>query len=269
MSLTLTLHTKPEVPVEAALISPQQLAGMNETAIAGVQLHHGNQLVCIGDFFKVAGTANGVIHLEGDLSPIKHLGSGMAQGLMHIHGHAGAHLGTGMSGGEIIVDGNAADWVGPEMSGGKITVMGDAGHMVGSAYRGSIAGMLGGEIIIHGHAKNEVGHAMRNGLIMIGGNSGDFTGVNVLAGTIIVIGEPGIRTGASMKRGTIISLHKTEMLPTFSYSCLYRPAFVKMLLQYARDQGLPITDSHLHGQYHRWCGDSVEQNRGEILVYDG
>lgn len=269
MSLTLTLHTAPEVPLEAALLSPHQLAGMNESAVAKVQVHHGNQTACVGDFFKVEGKLNGAIHLEGDLSNIKHLGSGMTQGQMYIHGHVGAHLGTGMSGGEIRVEGNAADWVGPEMSGGKIIIMGNAGHMVGSAYRGSVAGMLGGEIIVHGSVRNETGHAMRNGLIMVGGNCGDFTGVDMLAGTIIVFGESGIRSGAGMKRGTIISMHKLEILPTFTYSCVYRPAYTRILLLYAQDHGLPVTDNHLAGRYHRWCGDSVEQNRGEILVYDG
>jgi len=268
MALKLTLHTSPEVPLEAALINTQHLAGMNETAVAELQIHHGNHPAAVGDFFRVEGKPNGTIHLEGDLSLIKHLGFGMAAGQMYIHGNTGAHLGAGMSGGEIIVDGNAADWVGPEMSGGRITIKGDAGHMVGSAYRGSAAGMLGGEIIVHGNVRNETGHAMRNGLILVGGISGDFTGVNMLAGTILIMGESGIRIGAGMKRGTIISLHKSGMLPTFSYSCLYRPPFMRMLLRYARELGLPVTDSHLNGRYHRWCGDSVEQNRGEILIFE-
>lgn len=268
MSLKLTLHTAPEVPLEAALLSPHLLANMNESAVAKIQLHHGNQPVSVGDFFKVEGKPNGIVHVEGDLSRIKHLGNGMTQGQLHIHGNAGAHLGATMSGGEILVEGNAADWVGPEMSGGRIIIRGNAGHMVGSAYRGSTSGMQGGEIIIHGSVKNETGHAMRNGLIMVGGGSGDFTGVNMLAGTVLVMGESGIRMGAGMKRGTIVGLHKTEMLPTFTYSCCYRPVFMRVLMQYARDHGLPVTDSHLHGQYQRWCGDNVEQNRGEILLYD-
>ena len=254
--------------MEAALISPQHLAGMNEAAVAAIRVHHGNAPATIGDFFRVAGKANGTIHLEGDLSRIKHLGSGMTGGQLHIHGNAGAHLGAGMTGGEIIVEGNAGDWVGPEMSGGRITVKGDAGHMVGSAYRGSSTGMQGGEIIVQGSAGNETGHALRNGLILVGGNSGDFTGVNLLAGTVLVMGAPGIRTGAGMKRGTIISMCNTEMLPTFSYSCLYRPTFMRMFLYYARELGLPVSDNHIDGQYHRWCGDSVEQNRVEILVYE-
>ncbi|MGH8120791.1 MAG: formylmethanofuran dehydrogenase subunit C, partial [Gammaproteobacteria bacterium] len=86
MSLKLTLHTAPEVPMEAALINPQHLADMNETAIAAIQLHHGNDPATIGDFFRVEGKSNGTIHLEGDLSRIKHLGSGMSGGQIHIHG---------------------------------------------------------------------------------------------------------------------------------------------------------------------------------------
>jgi formylmethanofuran dehydrogenase subunit C len=267
MSLNLTLHTLPEVPLEAELLRPDTITGMNETTIAGIKVMHGNQPACVGDFFNVTGKTNGEMHIEGDLSRIKHLGANMTSGQLIIHGDSGMHLGAGMSGGEILVEGNAADWVGPEMSGGRIIVKGNAGHLVGSAYRGSTKGMLGGEIIIHGTVKNETGHAMRNGLIIVGGNSGDFTGVNMLAGTIVVLGEMGIRSGTSMKRGTIVTLHQAEMLPTFSYSCLYHPTYIRMLLQHVANTGLVVNEQHLQGQYQRWCGDSVELNRGEILIY--
>lgn len=269
MSLKLILHTRPDVPLEAESLSPDRLAGMDESAVASVQVQHGNQPACVGDFFKVEGRSNGELHLEGDLSRIKYIGSMMSGGKTVIHGNAGAHLGAGMSGGEIVVEGDAGDWVGPEMTGGRITVRGNAGHLIGSAYRGSTIGMQDGEIIIHGNVKNELGHAMRNGLIAVGGNSGDFTGVNMLAGTIIIMGEPGIRSGAGMKRGTIISMNDTELLPTFSYSCKYRPVFMSLLLQYLLQLDMKVDDNQLRGEYHRWCGDSVEMNRGEILVYRG
>lgn len=267
MSLNLILHTLPEVPLEAELLSPDKTTGMNESALAEVKVMHGNQPARVGDFFKVTGKANGEMHLEGDLSRVKHLGAGMNSGKLIIHGNVGAHLGTGMAGGEIIVEGDAADWVGPEMSGGRIVVKGNAGHMVGSAYRGSAKGMTGGEIIIHGNVRNETGHAMRNGLIIVGGNSGDFTGVDMLAGTIIVLGEMGIRSGAGMKRGTIVSMHQAEMLPTFSYSCLYLPSYLRMLLQHVTKAGLAVNEKYFKGQYQRWCGDSVELNKGEILIF--
>ncbi|HSR63670.1 MAG TPA: formylmethanofuran dehydrogenase subunit C [Gammaproteobacteria bacterium] len=269
MSLQLNLHTLPEVPLEAELLSPESTNGLDADAVAAINVQHGNEKAEVGDFFKVSGQGNGELQLEGDLSRIKYIGAAMQSGTVRIEGNVGAHLGAAMSGGEIHVHGNAADWVGPEMTGGRITVSGDAGHMVGSAYRGSTVGMQGGEIIIHGNARNEIGHAMRNGMIMIGGNCGDFAGVNMNAGTILVLGEPGIRAGAGMKRGSIVTMQQPELLPTFSYSCLYQPTFMRLFLQYAVTRGLPVQEEQLEGEYQRWCGDAVELNRGEILIFAG
>lgn len=268
MSLTMSLHTSPDVPVEADVICPDKMTDANESALSALTVYHGNELTPLGDFFKIQGKYDGEIRIEGDLSNIKHLGSGMTSGRMIINGNVGQHLGTGMSGGEIIVEGDAADWVAPEMTGGRITIKGNAGHMVGSAYRGSKIGMQGGEIIVHGNVRNEAGHAMRNGLVVIGGNSGDFTGVSMLAGTIIVLGEMGIRNGAGMVRGTIISMHDTHMLPTFTYACTYHPVYIRMYLTYIKSLGLPVDESHITSNYKRWTGDAIELNRGEILLID-
>lgn len=268
MSLNLTLHTTPDVPVEAAIINPERFNGLDEMAIANLNLQHGNQTVEIGDFFKVSGKASEELHLEGDLSRVKHLGANMSSGKIIVHGNVGQHLGAGMSGGEIEIEGDANDWVGPEMTGGRITIKGNAGHLIGSAYRGSLSGIQGGEIIIHGNVRNELGNAMRNGLIVVGGNAGDFTGVNMLAGTIIVLGEMGIRTGAGMKRGSIISMQAAEMLHTFSYSCLYQPDYLRLYLNYISQLGLDIDKKYITGKYQRWCGDAIELNRGEILLFD-
>lgn len=153
------------------------------------------------------------------------------------------------------------------MLGGRLTIKGNAGHLVGSGYRGSRIGMQGGEIIVHGKAGNEVGGAMRRGLIAIGGDSGDFTGVNMLAGTIIVLGQLGWRTGAGMVRGSIISMHEAELLPTFSYACTYQPTFLRLYLLHLQSLGLPVDDTQITGQYRRWSGDSVQLNRGEILLF--
>jgi formylmethanofuran dehydrogenase subunit C len=126
--------------------------------------------------------------------------------------------------------------------------------------------MQGGEIIVHGSAGNEIGGAMRRGLIAIGGDSGDFTGVNMLAGTIIVLGQLGWRSGAGMKRGSIISMHEVQLLPTFTYACSYYPTFLPLYLHHLRSLGLPIDDRQINGSYRRWSGDSVELNRGEVLL---
>lgn len=266
--MKLSLHTLPEVPLEAELISPDQLAGKSQQEIANLPVFHGNKEQAIGDFFTIKGKVkDGVVEVDGDLSKVKLIGCGMTQGTLKITGSVGAHLGAGISGGEIIVSGDAGDWVGREMSGGRITIKGNAGHMVGSAVRGSAVGIQGGEIIIYGNARNEVGNGMRRGLIAIGGDSGDFTGVNMKAGTIVVLGNLGQRPGAGMVRGTIISTRNAELLPTFTYNTTYRPSYLKNILLYIRKLGFSVDDAFIKGSYQRWSGDSIELNKGEILLY--
>jgi formylmethanofuran dehydrogenase subunit C len=267
MSIKLTLKTAPTVPLEAEVIAPDKLAGLSEAEISALPVQYGNQKAELGEFFQVTGTGNDEVEVEGDLSRVKLIGAGMTGGRLVIHGEVGMHLGATMHGGEIVVEGNAGDWVGAEMLGGRVIVKGNAGHLVGSGYRGSKIGMQGGEIIVYGSAGNEVGGAMRRGLIAIGGDTGDFTGVNMLAGTIIVLGRLGWRTGAGMTRGSIISMHDAELLPTFGYACTYHPTFLRLYLLHLRSLGLPIDEVHLSGQYRRWSGDSVQLNRGEVLLF--
>lgn len=265
--MKLTLHTAPEVPLEAEVISPATLSGKSKQEIGKLTLFYGNRTVELGEFFCVEGEANGVLELEGDLSRVKLIGSDMSDGQLIINGDVGTHLGACMSGGEIVVSGNAGDWVGREMNGGRITIKGDAGHMVGSAVRGSAVGILGGEIIIHGNCRNEAGSGMRRGLIVVGKDSGDFTGVNMLAGTIFVLGRLGIRTGAGMRRGSIVTMKDAEMLPTFSYACTYHPGFLGFYFNHLRQLGVPVSDEQIKGEYQRWCGDAIDLNKGEILIY--
>ena len=269
MPLSLKQVAAPDVPMEADNITPDRLTGLGAADVEGLAVMHGSEPRHIGDFFSVSGSYDGIIDLQGDhLGRVKLIGAGMSQGKIRVEGDVGEHLGAAMSGGEIQVTGNATDWVGPEMSGGKIEIHGNAGHMTGSAYRGAAMGMTGGEIIIHGNVRNETGNAMRNGLIAVGGNSGDFTGVNMLSGSIFVLGELGIRTGAGMKRGSIVSMRDAPLLPTFSYSCTYRPGYMMLYLLHMMEV-FDIAEEYLEGLYKRYCGDSVELNRGEILLYAG
>ena len=268
MSLKLTLHTPPAVPLEAEKISPDCLEGLTTDEITALPVYHGNEQAALGDFFKVEGTANGEIELEGDLQKVKMIGARMSRGRILIHGDVGLHLGTGMSGGEIIVEGNAGDWAGVEMTGGLLEIKGNAGDALAANYRGTKVGMLGGEIFVHGNAGSEVGSAMRRGLIAVGGDTCDFTGINMLAGSIIVLGNLGWRTAAGMIRGTVVSMHEARILPTFTYATTYKPSFLRVYLLRMREMGLPVEDAHLNGSYRRWSGDSVEVNRGEILILD-
>lgn len=266
--MKLSLHTLPQVPLEAEAICPDTLLGKTVDEISVLSVFHGNNEMKLGDFFHVSpGSGNDTVEVEGDLSRVKLLGHAMSKGRLVIRGNAGAHLGAAMSGGEIIVEGNAADWAGREMSGGRIIIKGNAGHMLGSAVRGAPIGMLGGEIFVYGSAGNEVGHGMRRGLIAVGKDSGDFTGVNMKAGSIFVFGKLGQRPGASLKRGTIVSLESAELLPTFTYDCTYRPTFLRSYWLHLRKMGFLVPDKVITGDYQRWSGDSIELNRGEILLY--
>ena len=270
--MKLSLHTLPEVPLEAEVISPDALMGLSESEAAKLAVYHGNRKIELGDFFTVTGQVDEsapLVEVEGDLSRIKLIGHSMSAGRLVINGSVGAHLGAAMKGGEIQVYGNAADWVGREMSGGRIVISGNAGHMVGSAVRGNLAGVQGGEIIIHGNALNEVGNGMRRGLIAVGGNTNDFTGVNMLAGTIVVLGKLGMRPGAGMTRGSIIAMERSEMLPTFTYNSTIQPDFIRFYLFHLRKLGMAIRDEFLSGHYERWSGDSISLNKGEILMYTG
>jgi formylmethanofuran dehydrogenase subunit C len=269
MSLALTLRTPPAVPLEAEVLSPARLSGLSALEAAKLGVVYGNQRAALGDFFEVgpASTADGELHLTGDLTRVKCIGAGMAEGRLVVHGSVGMHLGANMTGGEIVVEGNAGDWVGPELTGGRIVIEGNAGHLVGAAPRGSAIGMRGGEIIVLGNAGNEIGNGMRRGLIAIGGDAGDFTGVNVLAGTIVVLGHLGWRPGAGLRRGSIVAMHAAELLPTFTYDCTFAPLFLVLYLRHLRRLGLAISDTQVSGLYQRWSGDGVELNRGEILLF--
>ncbi len=266
--MKLVLHTQPEVPLEAEVISTDYLHGKTAKQVKKLTLFHGNNEVPLSDFFTVTGdVVEDQLEVEGDLSKVKLLGNKMSSGRLTIKGDVGAHLGAEMTGGEILVEGNAQDWVGREMSDGRIIIKGNAGHLVGSAVRGSSTGMQGGEIIVHGNVKNEAGNGMRRGLIAIGGDSGDFTGVNMKAGTIFVLGKLGQRPGAGMVRGSIISTQPAQLLPTFTYNTTFQPSFLRNYLIYFRKLGFAIDKEHINGKYQRWSGDSLELNKGEVLLY--
>jgi len=265
---TLTLKAQPPAPLEADCITPDNLLGKTAAEISGLSVVCGNETNRLGDWFTVAGDGADDIVIEGDLARVKHIGAGMSQGQITVHGDVGMHLGAGMHGGEIIAHGNAGDWAGAEMTGGLIRITGNAGHGLGGAYRGSRRGMNRGLIMVEGNAGNEVGATMRRGLIVVLGNVGDFAGAFMTAGSIICFGQLGARPGAGMKHGTIVTFYSPELLPTFRYDCVYQPGFLRLILQSLRARGVPVKDEYLAGQYRRYSGDLNALGKGEILVYD-
>ena len=190
MSLT-SPCTPPVVPLEADVLTPGPARGLLRGAGRRAVVVYGNQSASSANSSASGARPTARSSLIGDLSRVKRIGAGMTRGRIVVHGDVGMHLGAGMTGGEIVVEGNAGDWVGAGMSGGRIISQGQRRPPGGQRLARQPAGILGGEIIVHGNAGNEVGGGMRRGLIAIGGDTGDFTGVNMLAGTVVVLGQLG------------------------------------------------------------------------------
>ena len=152
------------------------------------------------------------------------------------------------------------------MHGGRLVVHGSAGRQLGGVYAGERAGMRGGEIVVHGDAGPQAGAGLRRGLIAIAGRAGEAAGLRMLAGTIVALGGVGARAGAGMRRGSIVTMAPVTPLATFVYACTYRPPFLRLYLRRLRALGLDVSDAQIDGRYARWCGDSLELRRGEILI---
>src|SRR5918999_169205 len=149
-------------------------------------------------------------------------------------------------------------------AGDDVRVEGD----LGGVHPGERAGMRGGEIVVHGDAGAQAGAGLRRGLIAVAGRVGEAAGLRMLAGTIVALGGLGPRAGAGMRRGSIVTMAPATPLPTFVFSCIYRPPFLRLYLRRLRALGLAVSDELLDGRYARWCGAGLELRRGEILILE-
>ena len=100
------------------------------------------------------------------------------------------------------------------------------------------------------------------------GRVGEGAGLRMLAGTIVALGGLAPQAGAGMRRGSIVTMAPATPLATFVFSCVYRPPFLRLCLRRLRALGLAVSDEQLEGRYARWCGDSLELRRGEILILE-
>jgi formylmethanofuran dehydrogenase subunit C len=255
MTLTLTLREQPDVPLEAEVLTPDRLEG----DIAALPLWHGKERTRVGEFFEVSGAGDDV-RVEGDLSRVRYVGAGMTTGRLTVAGDVGLQAGAGMRGGELRVEGDAGDHAGAAMRGGTLVVRGSAGRGLGEHMRG-------GEIVVHGDAGAQAGARLRRGLIAVGGRAGEAAGQRKLAGTIVALGGLAPRAGAGMRRGSLVTT-SAQPLSTFTFSCTYRPPYLRLYLRRLRALGLPVSDEAMDGRYARWCGDGLELRRGEILILE-
>lgn len=265
--IQLTLTRQPKVPLQADVLSPDGLRGLSREAICGSPVFHGRRRCRVDQFFDVQGEGAEDLQIDGDLSKVRRLGSGMTRGTLTIHGNVGMHLGTGMSGGEITVTGDAGDWAGAEMSGGVIRIGGNAGDRVGGAYIGSLTGMRNGTILVDGTAGVEIGLRMRRGLIVVGGLAGELAGLQMKGGTLILRGGAAARCGVWMKRGTIVSLEPLTTMASHRYATDYNPTFLNLYARHLGELGIDLPHHATDGRYARHCGDASVRGKGEILIW--
>ena len=224
--IKLKIKKQPVFPLEAEVITPDNLAGKTAAQIKKLELYYGNETVNLGDFFDVSGKSTNVkdttIIIDGDLSNVKRIGEKMTDGEIIINGDVGMHVGNQMKGGKIIVNGNAGDWAGAMLKGGKLEITGDAGNYIGAAYRGFWVGMENGIIQVKGKVGRESMLWARSSKgankfpVLKCGSAESFLGMHNHGGTIIVEGDVDLYTGADQAWGNIVIKGKTpRLLPSY------------------------------------------------------
>jgi len=266
--IVLRLKEQSTIPLDAANISPDIFAQCSYREILDLPVYYGRRKLRVGDIFIVDGEKSDLITIEGDVENVKKIGSNMTRGKIVIQGSVGMHVGASMRGGRIVVKGNAADKAGMNMQGGCLWIKGNAGHQTGAARPGESRGVNHGTIIIEGNAGSELGACMRRGIIAVLGNVGDFAGARMVAGSLLAFGHLGKRAGAGMKRGSIISFGTSApLLPTYHFEALIEPVFLRVMLNFLKEQGLPFDLDLLGGSFQRYSGDINVLGKGEILLH--
>ncbi|MGB9959905.1 MAG: formylmethanofuran dehydrogenase subunit C [Candidatus Bathyarchaeales archaeon] len=258
--ITLSPLKEFKYPIMADCINPEIFQGKTLKEIAQLEVWEGNKKRKLGDLFKIEESANPaaaaetVITLNGDLSKVRMIGTGMASGEIVINGDVGMHLGEEMTGGKITVYGNAGGWAGSMMKGGVIEIHGNAGDYLGAPYRGKNEGMKGGKIIVHGNVGRETGAHMRKGLIKIYGNAGQFTGFRMHDGLIYVQKNCEGRAGACMVDGTVVVGGAIEsVLPSFTFEGIKKKVKI--------EEGEVVETP-----FYLFLGDLAENGKGKLYV---
>ena len=255
--IVLTPKRKFTFPVNAECINPDIFHGKDITEIANLKLFEGNKPKKLSDLFKIEenNAASPTITINGDISEVRKIGTGMKTGEILINGNVGMHLGEKMAGGKITVNGDAWQWAGSAMKKGLIEIHGNAGDYLASPYRGTTEGMKGGKIVVDGDVGNDSGAYLHGGLIKIKGNNiGQFLGFHMSDGTIHVEKNARSRIGANMTGGKIIvSGVVEEVMPTFSIDSV-KPK-------------VKIDDTEsAAGPFYVFLGDLAEKGKGKLFV---
>lgn len=270
----LALRKPPTLRLDVRALVPTVLSGQDPDAISRMTVHHGNEALTVGDFFKVSSDDRGPtddcadapsLHLSGDLRRVDRIGWRMDGGCLRVTGHAGDYLACGMTGGRVQVDGDARDFVAAELAGGRVQVDGCVGDFAAASLPGSMEGMRGGTLFIAGDAGDRLGDRMRRGTIWVGGRVGDYAASRLVAGTIAIAGEVGAHPAYGMRRGTLLFLGAHPPLAsTFAQTHHDFGVYWTLLRRHLATAGgpfamLPETPPQ------RFVGDLAADGQGEVL----
>lgn len=266
-ALVLRLKAAPAQPVDVSPLRPDLLAGLDEKALAGIQLQSGNRKLALGELFRITmGDADHLV-VEGSTARLQRLGAGLASGRIEAYGDAGPYLGLGMSGGRIDLFGSAGIFAASGLAGGFINIEGDAGHMLAAARSGETVGTRGGAVFVHGRAGDRVAERMRRGIVLVRGEIGDYAATSMIGGTVVAR-TAGAAAGYGMRRGTILLQRAPhELLATFADSGPHDLGWIRMLNAHLRALGWTGALPSLRQR--RLTGCLSEGGAGEILIDAG
>jgi len=272
MATLLTMRAEAErlaLPIEAAAIRPDTIAGRSRREIEGLPIVAGNRTERLGDLFEVRGDGVEEVEIEGDLARVALLGAGMGRGSLVVRGPVGPRAGSRMSGGRLALGSDAGPLAGEGMTGGLLRIRGTAGDHLAAPLPGHPCGMDGGVILVEGNTGAMAAMRMRRGTIAIAGDAGPGAGCAMLAGSLFVFGRLGAGAGALMDRGTIVAFRPHPVLAVFLDTGAFRQPFLNLYFDGLEAAGFALPREARGGRYRRRVGDISGPGKGEILTLEG
>lgn len=268
-ALKLRLNTSPTGRINLSGINPTKLAGLSAAEVARLHVEAGPEKICLGDCFKVEGTGNDTLVIEGTNARCDFIGAENKDGTIIVDGDAGFYAGRQMRGGRLEIRGNAGAFLASSLEDGLVVVDGSAGDNLGAPLRGERDGIGGGIVVVKGEIGNSAGARMRRGTIIASGKIGSGAGERMMGGTLWTATGFGTDAGIQMRRGTLIGPSVERMRPTFLDCGLHELGILNIMSRYLKETLGELAPHPITGSVRRFAGDMASIGRGEILLTTG
>jgi len=263
---TLRAKQPPALRVDLRGVTPNALAALSAAEVERLAVGHGNGLLPLAEFFRVAARDDDTLVFDADLARFDRVGWAMDGGTLRVAGHVGDYAGAGLRAGTIVIDGSAGVLAACEMAGGMLTIAGDVGDNAASALPGSMDGMRGGTLVVRGNAGARFGDRMRRGSALVFGDAGDFLASRLVAGTIALGGRAGQHVGYGMRRGSVVFAGAApEVPPTFVPAVAEAAVFWQLLARELARFGGPF-EALPRRAFLRQLGDLAADGKGELIL---